>query len=174
MKKKIPTRDLCEVAALIALTVLLSHFASIKTDTIRIGFGFVPIALCGLLFGPVWAAVAYGIADMVGAMLFYGYITPGITVSAVLTGLFFGLFLHRNTVKLPHIIGAVLTNQLICSLLVSTAALSITYGQPFWGTFVSRVPQVGLTIVAQFVIIPVLMQIRRALWKANLVSPAKN
>ena len=171
--KKASTRDMCEVAALIALTIILSQFASIKTDTVRIGFGFVPIALCGMLFGPVWAAVAYGIADMVGALLFYGYITPGITLSAVLTGVFFGLFLHRDAVKLPHIIGAVLSNQLICSLLVSTAALSLTFGQPFWATFLSRVPQVGLTIAAQFVIIPVLLQIRRALRKANLVSPAR-
>ena len=171
--KKTATRDMCEVAALIALTIILSHFASIETDAIRIGFGFVPIALCGMLFGPVWAGVAYGIADMAGALLFYGYITPGITLSAILTGVFFGLFLHRDAVKLPHIIGAVLSNQLICSLFVTTVALSLTYGQPFWATFISRIPQVGLTIVAQFVIIPVLMQIRRALLKANLVSPVR-
>ena len=75
--KKTATRDMCEVAALIALTIILSHFASIKTDTIRIGFGFVPIALCGMLFGPVWAGVAYGIADMAGALLFYWLHHPG-------------------------------------------------------------------------------------------------
>ena len=89
------------------------------------------------------AGVAYGIADMAGALLFYGYITPGITLSAILTGVFFGLFLHRDAVKLPHIIGAVLSNQLICSLFVTTVALSLTYGQPFWATFISRIPQVG-------------------------------
>ena len=170
MKKTISTRTLCEVAALVALTIILSHFCSIKTDTIRIGFGFVPIALCGMLFGPVWAGVAYGLADGLGALISYGYITPGITLSAILTGVFFGLFLHREQVRLPHILGAVLSNQLVCSLLVTTAALHFSFGQPFVPLMVSRLPQVGLTIVAQIIIIPVLLQLRRALRRANLVS----
>lgn len=170
MKKKLSTRDLCELAALVALTIILSHFCSISTDTIRIGFGFVPIALCGILFGPLWAGVAYGLADGLGALIAYGYITPGITLSAILTGVFFGLFLHRERVRLPHILGAVLANQLICSLLVTTAALHLAFAQPFWPLLVSRLPQVGLTIAAQIIIIPVLLQLRRALRKANLVS----
>ncbi len=170
--KKYSTRSLCEMAALVAITILLSQFCSIKTDTIRIGFGFVPIALCGMLFGPISAAVVYCIADMLGALMFYGYVTPGITLSAVLMGVLYGLFLHRENIRFPHMLGAALSTQLICSLLVTTFALHLAFGQPFTPLLLSRIPQVILTIAAQLVILPVLLQLRRALRKAHLVPPA--
>ena len=73
-----------QVAALIAIEIVLSRFCSIATPIVKIGFGFVPIAVCGMLYGPVWAGVAGGAADLLGAVLFpIGAYFPGFTLSAV-------------------------------------------------------------------------------------------
>ena len=70
--KKTNIRVLTQVAMLVALQVILSKFCSISTDSLRIGFGFVPMVICGMLYGPLWTAAAYAGGDIIGAILVYG------------------------------------------------------------------------------------------------------
>ena len=65
--KKTLVRTLCQVAMLIALEIVLDRFCSITTPVTRIGFAFIPMALCGMLFGPIWAGAAYAVADLLAA-----------------------------------------------------------------------------------------------------------
>ena len=41
-------------ALLIALDVILTRFLSIQTQFLRIGFGFLPVAVAGIAYGPFW------------------------------------------------------------------------------------------------------------------------
>lgn len=54
---------------LIALKVILTRFLSIQTPIVRIGFGFLPIAVAGIMFGPIFAGIA-AIADILGMIIF--------------------------------------------------------------------------------------------------------
>ena len=64
------TRRLVTIAFFIALEVVLTRFLSINTDFLRIGFGFLPVACVGILFGPLWAGAAYAVGDVLGMLIF--------------------------------------------------------------------------------------------------------
>lgn len=172
-KSGISVQMLCTIAMLIALEIVLARFCSISLPTIRIGFGFVPMAMCGMLYGPIWAGVAYGVADCLGAALFSTGVFPGIVVARVVSGVIFGLFLHREEPKFfPTMVLCSLCDQIVCSLGLTTLALSLNAGTPYLAMMVSRLPQAGVTVVMQLVILPTLLQLRKALRKAKLIPNA--
>ena len=103
--KKMNVRMLTQLAMLVAMQFVLSKFCSISSDSIRIGFGFVPMVVCGVLYGPAWCALAYAVADILGGLIIYGSVNPFITLSVVITGFAYGFFLHRDEVKFfPHVL----------------------------------------------------------------------
>lgn len=155
-------RTLCRVAILVALEIVLSRFLSINTPTLRIGFGFLPIALCGIMYGPVWAGAAAAIADIMGALFFSagGAIYPPLTVTAVLTGVSFGLFLHsKNTRFFPNIMLCTLINTVGLSLGLNTYWLSILSGTPYFALMVTRLIQCAALIASYLVFLPLLQKL---------------
>ncbi len=74
-------------AMIVAITVILSRIGSINIgNTLRIGFGRVPVFLAGLWFGPVVGLAVGAVADILGALMFTGW-NPVITIPAALAGL---------------------------------------------------------------------------------------
>ena len=67
MNKRIPVLVLAQVAVLLAMEVMLSRFFSIATPVTKFSFAFVPLAICGALFGPVYGGIMGGLADLLGA-----------------------------------------------------------------------------------------------------------
>ena len=157
MKKSIFTTETMVITAfMIALSVVLSKLVSINISFLRIGFGFLPIAILAILYGPVVAAVGYGLADLIGAWLFpTGAFFPGFTLSAVLTGLIFGFILYKKEVT---IIRALIASALVClgvNLLLNTWWLTFIIGKGFKVLLASRavkeivaIPVMALLIVA--------------------------
>lgn len=151
---KFDLRTIVHVSLLVALEIVLSRFASIATPVVKIGFGFVPIALCALMYGPVWAAVAGGMADFMGAMLFpIGAYFPGFTLSYALTGLVFGLFLYGKVPDWRRLLGAVAVNGLGISLGLGTLWLSILMATPYLTLLPTRVLQNLIMMPVQFIVI---------------------
>lgn len=154
MFSKPKLRTLVHVALLIALEVVLSRFFSIPTQITKIGFAFVPLAVCGMLYGPVWAGVAGALADVIGAVLLpIGPYFPGFTLSTALTGVVFGLFLFKKPVSWPSLIAAVCINCLGVSLVVNTLWLVILYGTHFPTLLVARLAQCAIMIPVQLVVL---------------------
>ena len=93
--KKQNTQRLIVIAFFIALEIILTRFCSINTDILRIGFGFLPVAMVAMLYGPLWAGAAYAIGDILGMIIFptAGYF-PGFTLTAFLTGCTYVIFLY--------------------------------------------------------------------------------
>lgn len=89
-------RSLAGLALCLALTLVLNLWGSIYiTDSIKLSLFFLPLALCGMLYGPVWTAVVAALADVFAAILMpHGPFFIGYTVTAFLTGSCFGLFLY--------------------------------------------------------------------------------
>lgn len=169
--KKTLVRTLCQVAMLIALEIVLDRFCSITTPITRIGFAFIPMALCGMLFGPVWAGAAYAIADLLGAALFSYAVFPGITLVRLVAGVLYGLLLHRENIRFfPHLVLTALADQIICTLALMTLVLSLNTGTPYFKLLVTRLPQAGILFVMELILFPVLLQLRKALRKARLID----
>ncbi|MDR3295746.1 MAG: folate family ECF transporter S component [Clostridiales Family XIII bacterium] len=96
---KIPLSGLILIAFFIALELILNRVLSINTPVIRVSLAFLPLAATAILYGPLWAAAACVIEDLIGATLFpTGAFFPGFTLTALLTGLTFGLFLHGRPI----------------------------------------------------------------------------
>ncbi len=163
--KRLNVRTLIQVAMLIAIEIVLSRFCSITTPIMKIGLGFVPIAVCGMLYGPIWAGAAGGVADVIGAVLFpSGPFFPGFTVSAILTGVIFGMLLRRDETGWARLSLAVVLNTLGVSLCLNTYWLTHLWGTPFLVLLPTRVVQALIMIPIQFTLLQLIRQpVRRYL-----------
>ena len=146
-------KKITATAMLLALEIILSRFLSYSVWNSKIGFGFVAVALCGALFGPVYALILGGLADFLGAVLFpIGPYFFGFTLTAALTGLCFGIFLYRKT-NILKILSCVFINQFILGLVLNSFWIHLLYGTPFSAVLISRIPQAFILLAVQFVTI---------------------
>ena len=140
-------------ALLIAIHVVLSRFCSINAWNIKIGFSFVPVFIAAYLYGPLFAGLVGGLGDFLGAVLFpIGPYFPGFTLTCFLTGLLFGILLHKKQ-SLLRILCAVLVNQLILGLFLNTLWISVLYDSPFGALILTRVVQCLILIPIEFIVI---------------------
>ena len=160
-------KKLVEISLLIALEVILTRFCSINTATLRIGFGFLPIAIIAMMYGPLSAGVAYALGDLLGMMIFpSGSYFPGFTLTAFLTGIVYGVFLYNKPKTWPRIIGAVLTVCLVINLGLDTLWLSILMGKGYIALLPTRIMKAVLMIPVQTFIIGII-------WKKVVVRFVK-
>lgn len=129
------------LAVLTALQVVLSRFLSVPFWNLKFGFSFVPVLIAANLYGPLGAAAVYGVGDLVGALLFpQGTYFPGFTLSAVLSGIIWGIFL-KGKIKPGKAIVAVVAVQIFCSFLMNSYWISFISGAPFSSLLATRWPQ---------------------------------
>ena len=158
-KSRFSTRTISTMAVLISIEIVLSRFLSFNTWNMKIGFGFVPVVIAAILYGPIEAGITAALADFVGAILFpVGTYFPGFTLTAFLTGCVFGLFLHRKQGWLQSI-AAVGINQFILSLFLNTLWISILYGSPYGPLLATRVIQSILLTAVQLVCIQAITKV---------------
>ena len=156
--KRYNVRMLTVLGLLIALEIILSRFCSISAWNIKIGFNFIPVVIAALLYGPLTAGIAAGLADFLGAVLFpIGMYCPGFTVTAFLTGAVYGIFLYkqRNSFR---IFCAVLFSQLVFSLCLNTLWISILYDSPYLPLLATRAVQCIAAGLIRFVVISILIR----------------
>lgn len=167
-------RTLCSVALLIAVEIALSRFCSISTPYVKIGFAFIPVVVCAMLFGPVWAGLAAALADFIGAILFpIGPYFPGFTLSAAIGGAAYGLLLYPSKRQkfFPNMLCAVLFNGIVKGLLINTLWLAMmSTTKTYWALLATRSMQELLMMVVQLVLLPILAGICIRLEKSGLAS----
>ena len=162
--KKLTTKALAQVAMLIALEIIFTRFLSIQTPIVRIGFGFLPIAIIAILHGPLMAGVGYAIGDLIGFSLFgTGVFFPGFTFSAFLTGVIFGLFLYGGPKSTGRIILAVVIVTVVVRLGLTTLWLSMMFDRAFIALLPTR-------IVTSFAMAPIMVVLIRATSNARFHS----
>ena len=156
--KKLNPRMITAIGALVAMEVVLSRFLSINAPSVKIGFAFVPCALCAVIFGLGPTVILEVLADLLGATLFpSGSFFPGFTVTAALRGLTYGLLLSKKQTP-ARILMCVLINQLVLGLCVNTLWISILYGSSFTALLVTRVVQCAVLIPVEFVVITAIVK----------------
>lgn len=144
------------MAFLIALEIILTRFCSINTPILRIGFGFLPVAMAGILYGPVWAAIGYAVGDILGMLIFpSGGYFPGFTVTALLTGFVFGFFLHgKEKITWKNVLPASLIVILAFNLGLDTLWLSIMMGDAFIALLPTRILKCAVMLPVHIILIP--------------------
>ena len=142
---------------LIALEIVLRWLGEWASPNNNYTLAFIAAAVAAYLYGPVAAAAVHGLGDLLKAVLIpRGAPHLGFTLTAVLIGLTFGLFLYRKY-SWWRIGGAVLTSQLLFSLLLNTYWLSTLISKGFLALLPTRLPQAAVMIVIQLVLLPVIL-----------------
>jgi len=163
-----PTKALVALSLLLALEVVLTRLLSIQTPFLRIGFAFLPLAVAGYLYGIVPAAVMAALADLLGMLLFpSGTFFPGFTLSALLTGGLYGLFLHRRRVTWLRVL---LVSVLIAGLVdatLNTIWLSILLDKAALVLLPPRLLKAGFMLLVQ---VPLIRGTCEILLRAGIAS----
>lgn len=128
---------------LLALRVVLGYFANFTQVfilSVKIGFNFLPIAIAALLFGPVAACIVGGAGDMLSFFLNPqgGAYFPGWTISGIIAGFIYGLFLYKKRVHPVRIVLCLITTGIFVELLLGTVWLYLQYSFPFAETLLTR------------------------------------
>ena len=149
-KKGLSTETIVIMGFMIALEIVLSKLVSINLSFIRIGFGFLPIIVLAILYGPIVAGVSYAIGDIIGGFVFpTGAFFPGFTLTAFLTGLVFGLLLYKKEITLLRALSANALVCVLCNLLLNTYWLTFIIGNGF-------IPLLASRAVKELVAIPIM------------------
>ncbi|MBR5044370.1 MAG: folate family ECF transporter S component [Clostridia bacterium] len=100
-----PLEKITLTAVMTALSIVLCRFLgySPANTMFRVEIGFLPVALVGILAGPLYSGVCYGLADLIGSLVTTG-MNPLILLCKIAAGLILGLFLYRRRPTLPLIL----------------------------------------------------------------------
>ena len=143
------------VAFLIALDVILTRFLSIQTQFLRIGFGFLPVVIAGMAYGPVWGGLCGAIGDLLGMLIYpSGPFFPGFTITAALTGIVFGLILYKKR----SLLRVFIASAIVCialNLFLDTLWLDILYGSGYIALLPARIIKCALNIPIYTIIIDI-------------------
>lgn len=125
-------RSLAMAAVLAALNLVLNQFTIPVSNLLEIGFDFLAVAAIGYLCGPWVAGLSGIITDVLGYLLRpNGPFFPGWTLSAILLGIIYGLWLYKKPVKLGRVILCNLTVVLLFNFFLTPLWLHFLYGQAF-------------------------------------------
>ena len=118
------TKRLCIMGILTALKIILERVLSVSIGNyVRISFSFIPVAVSGMLLGPVSSTLVATVADLLGTLLSGQAPFPGLTVVAALTGFLYGAFLYHKEVSLARAALCMLTVTVVCSLTLNSLCL---------------------------------------------------
>jgi ECF transporter S component (folate family) len=151
---------LVAMSLLISMYVLLAHiFSAIPSGTIKISFGFVPLAFGSMFFGPLIGGVIGALGDIIGVFLApKGPYFPGITLDVFLAGLIYGLFLYKKPKTLIRISLAVLCVNLFVNIGLNTYWLTILTGKGYMAMLPGR-------IIKNAIMMPVQISMLYLIWR---------
>ncbi len=137
------TKKIVIMSLLAAISIILTRFFSFMIgETIRISFGYIPLMISGIFFGPIGGALTGIVSDLVGITIrLDGGFFPGFTLSYALVGAIPGVIFSfkQNSQLLFKILVSVISVEIIVSLLLNTYWLNLMYGAGFWATLPTRV-----------------------------------
>ena len=124
------TSTVTTAGLLLAIQMVLSSYGVIEvTDSLKISLAHLALAPTAILFGPVVASLQGALSDILGFLLKpTGPYFPGFTLTALLGGLIYGLFLYRTRKDLWQIIAARLIIIAFVNILLNTVFLTMLYG----------------------------------------------
>lgn len=134
--KKPQTLAVCGM--LLALRIVIGYFSNLTlaiSPDIKIGFSFLPVAIAGILCGPVASGVIGALGDLFCFMLApMGAYFPGWTINGLLIGLLYGIFLYESKHFIPSLVICEIISGLFVEIALGSLWLYIQYSKAFWIT----------------------------------------
>lgn len=150
-------RKIILTSLLLASTVIINRFLSINTGILSIGFTFVPLMLSAIILGTRKSMLIATLADLIGALLFpFGSFFIGYTISAMLTGLVYGLLLYQKG-------EFIVSKKFILRLIIATLIVTILINgclNTLWIILTVKSASVAIIptrIIKQLIMIPVMI-----------------
>lgn len=171
MKKLKDTKTLTIAAMLTAIGIVLGYFKFPINQFIEIRFAFVPLFLAGMMLGPGIAGVMGILVDL-GGFFFYptGPFYPGFTVSSMLTGVMFGLFLYKKKPTLQRTIVTMVVYTVTIGIFLNSIWLNQLYFKMgYINTIIYRLPKELIMLVVNTALIFTLI---KAFDRVNLYEKA--
>lgn len=135
-------RRLTVSAMLLAISVIFGFFKIPLSQVSEIRLQFLPVAVEGMLFGPLYGGILGGLSDILCYIVRpTGAFFPGFTLSAILQGVIYGLILKKDQ-SLGRILIAQGLDTVIVSLILNSLWLVIMYGNGFIALFTARIIKV--------------------------------
>lgn len=131
-------QNLAVCGMLLALRILLGYFSNLTlaiTPDIKIGLTFLPIAIAGILCGPIAAGAIGALGDLICFLLVpMGAYFPGWTVNGLLVGLLYGIFLFECKKFIPSLVICELVSGIFVEIALGSLWLYIQHSKAFWVT----------------------------------------
>ena len=154
------------VALMIAMTLIINRLVP-ATPVYHLTVDFIPVFVVAVLFGPIWSALTYAIADTIGGILFpMGPFNPGITFTLLVIGFVFGFIYYNKDINgkwlwIRAFLAALAT--LVIKLFGTTYFLYLTYGGPngmgYIAYVISRIPNCLIFSALVLVLLPIVQKV---------------
>ena len=157
----------------IAMQVIFGRYLAVDAVFVRISFVFIPIAIGGAIFGPLWNGIICAAADIAGFLLYPGQgpFFPGFTLSAFLSGAAYGFFLKAapsaagrlplsttGSLLIRVSLAAFCVNILINALL-NTLWIAILLDKAYTFFLIER-------MIKSLILLPINIAVISAIWKS--------
>lgn len=129
---------------------------------LKINAAFIAIATVGMFYGPVPAALAAAAGDLIGCLVSGQSPFPLLTITAILEGVLYGVFLYKRDGKLlifAAVISRLLDSFVINLLLNTTILMSAGFMSKTSEQFFIRLGAISLQAVVYCIISTILLPI---------------
>ena len=152
MTKNQKLSKIISLALVIAVIVVFSRLMSIELPFYKFSLTFLPLAIMGTMFSPLWSMTGNIIADFIGMFLFpKASFFLGFTLNAALIGLIYSYFLHHKSKSWKNIMLATFFVNFGVNLFLTSLWLHMMYQTPFWPLVLSRLLPECITFVLQVI-----------------------
>jgi ECF transporter S component (folate family) len=140
-------------AMMIALSVIFCRYLGFPTSGMwRVEIGFLPILIVALLYGPVWSAVSYGLADFIGALIWTG-VNPFILLCKIVFGLLLGVaFYGREKIGLPRNIIFFIVIGFTVDIMMMTPIFVFNFGYTWESALIFRLAAFSVNTALRIVL----------------------
>lgn len=165
MKNKLTVNTITKIAILAALSVVFRRYFTVTIPVNKkIGIGYIPIMIAGILYGPTLGGLTGGLADVVGMLLNPdGVFHPGFTLSAILIGVGAGIISHmvfkenyKNKITWISILSSAFTFMVV-RLLIDSIWLTHLYSNPYIFYVVGNIPKNIVETILNAIILIILV-----------------
>ena len=157
--RRLSVREMCTLALLIAITVLLSVYATFRVgNAIKIPMKFISVFVTAALFGPLPAALTALLGDVLNAFLVpVGPPLPQISLIEFVSGFIYGMFFYRRWSFSKTYIACVILCVALQGILdifgTSYVLYSVGYFPSYMISVSVRLPASAIKMVLQCVVI---------------------
>lgn len=125
------TRYLAHLSMFIVMQIVFTLFIGVTTPITRITLTFIPMAVAGMLYGPVFGLTAALSADLIRATLWpIGPYFFGFSITAAIVGALYGLLYKKEDMQ-KKIIFIAIFKGVVLHLLLNTLWVSIIAKTPY-------------------------------------------